>query len=89
MHRFKGKRKIEFQDFTDALFTRLHRISLHSPAFHKTKKKKLQLMFQILKAACWLTGFCFHLQVWDWLSLEEKLHFGGHTEAGVPAQRLK
>ncbi len=54
-----------------------------------TKPNKLQLTFHILKAACCLAGFGFHLQVWDWLALEGKLHFGGHTEAGVPEPRLK
>lgn len=77
MHRFKGKRQIEFQDLSDAIFTRLQYLSLHPLAFQQKPQKKLQLMFHILKAACCLVGFHFHFQVWDWLALEEKLHFGG------------
>lgn len=28
-----------------------------------------------------MTGFCFHIQVWDWFSLEGKQRFGGQPEA--------
>lgn len=44
-------------------------------------------MLQILGAV--LGGFCFHSQAWNWLVLEEKLHFGGHTEVEVLEPRLK
>lgn len=81
-----GKRKIEFQHLNDAIFTRLHSISLHPPANYEAKRKLL-LMFHILKAAF----FCFHFQVWDWLASEGKQHFGGHSERekGVPGLKLK
>lgn len=38
MHQFEGKRKIEFQDLNDAIFSHLHRISLHPPAFQQEPK---------------------------------------------------
>lgn len=40
MHRFKGKRQIEFQDLSDAIFTRLQYLSLHPLAFQQKPPKK-------------------------------------------------
>lgn len=80
MHRFKRKRKVEFQEIRDAVLASLHHTSLYPPALHKAEQHEANVSYPQGNLLGW-EGFVFIFQVWDWLALKERLHSGGRSEA--------
>lgn len=72
-NRFKGKRKIEFQDHRD----RITHLSSRAKAFNPPKNT---VAYVPHPESSLLAGrFLFSFSGWDLSALEEKLYCGGHT----------